>query len=206
MKRCTLIACRATDLPGKVNPARAGPAEEGKLAFPCHRWHLRIWSRETGSDVPSRVSLLILHTQVEPGAYSRDSSRFSASTGLAFTKSRSWSAEQGFFFPLSPFAALKIWSRKTIGSAVPSRASLLILHTQAEPGAYSQDSSHFPRRRHSPFIPSPSVGSLPSFIRAHQLRADGVHCRESADPGPVPGMVCIVLKAVPVTCAAYSII
>ena len=37
----------------------------------------RIWSRETGSAVPSRVSLLILHAHADSGAYSpRDSSRF----------------------------------------------------------------------------------------------------------------------------------
>ena len=36
------------------------------------------------------------------------------------------------------------------GSAVPSRVSLFILHTQAESGAYLRDSSRVPRRR--PFI------------------------------------------------------
>ena len=50
-------------------------AEQGKLIFPCPRTCLRIWSRETGSAVPSRVSLFILHTQAESGAYLRDSSR-----------------------------------------------------------------------------------------------------------------------------------
>ena len=34
-------------------------AEQGKWIFPCPRSCLRIWSRETGSGVPSRVSLLI---------------------------------------------------------------------------------------------------------------------------------------------------
>ena len=34
-------------------------AEQGKLIFPCPRTCLRIWSRETGSAVPSYVSLLI---------------------------------------------------------------------------------------------------------------------------------------------------
>ena len=34
-------------------------AEQGKLIFPCPRACLRIWSRETGSAVPPRVSLLI---------------------------------------------------------------------------------------------------------------------------------------------------
>ena len=44
--------------------------------FPCPRSRLIIWSRETGSAVPSRVSLLIsIHTQAESGAYLRDSSR-----------------------------------------------------------------------------------------------------------------------------------
>ena len=51
------------------------PAEQGKWIFPCPRTCLRIWSRETGSAVPSRVSLLIFHTQAEPGAYLWDSSR-----------------------------------------------------------------------------------------------------------------------------------
>ena len=34
-------------------------AEQGNIFFPCPRSRLRIWSRETGSAVPSRVSLLI---------------------------------------------------------------------------------------------------------------------------------------------------
>ena len=34
-------------------------AEQGKIIFPCPRSRLRIWSRETGSAVPSRVGLLI---------------------------------------------------------------------------------------------------------------------------------------------------
>ena len=37
---------------------------------------MRLWSRETGSAVPCRVSLLMLHTRAEYCAYSRDSSRF----------------------------------------------------------------------------------------------------------------------------------
>ena len=46
------------DQPGKVaNPAR-GQVNREKI-FPCPRACLRIWSRETGSAVPSRVSLLI---------------------------------------------------------------------------------------------------------------------------------------------------
>ena len=47
------------DQPGKVaNPVR-GQLNREKLIFPCSRACLRIWFRETGSAVPSRVSLLI---------------------------------------------------------------------------------------------------------------------------------------------------
>ena len=53
----------------------SGVAEQGKEIFPCPRTCLRIGSREAGSAVSSRVSLLILHTQAESGAYLRDSSR-----------------------------------------------------------------------------------------------------------------------------------
>ena len=47
---------------------------EEKKNFPCPFSRLRIWSREMGLAVPSRVRLVILHTQTESGAYSRDSS------------------------------------------------------------------------------------------------------------------------------------
>ena len=40
-----------------------------KMAFSCLRSRLRIWSRETGSVVPSRVSLPILYIKAESGAY-----------------------------------------------------------------------------------------------------------------------------------------
>ena len=46
---------------------------------------------------------------------------------------------------LSPYVPENLVSRD--GLAVPSRVSLLILHTQAESGVYSRDSSRFPRRR-----------------------------------------------------------
>ena len=65
--------------PGKVaNPARGQLTNVENGYFPvCVRSRLKNWSRETSSAVPSRVSLLIHHTQkAESGAYSRDSSRF----------------------------------------------------------------------------------------------------------------------------------
>ena len=40
-------------------------AEQGKRIFSCPRACLRIWSRETGSAVPSRVSLLICYEPLE---------------------------------------------------------------------------------------------------------------------------------------------
>ena len=46
---------------------RSWSAEQGKCIFPCPRLRLRIWSREMGSAVPSRVCLLILRTQSEYG-------------------------------------------------------------------------------------------------------------------------------------------
>ena len=48
----------------------------GQKIFSCPRSRLRIWSRDTGSAVPSRVSLLIVYTQAGSGAYSRNPSRF----------------------------------------------------------------------------------------------------------------------------------
>ena len=56
--------------------------QSGKVANPA-RGQLRIWSRETGSAVPSRASQLILHTQAESSAYSRDSSRFPISAAAS---------------------------------------------------------------------------------------------------------------------------
>ena len=50
---------QSMDQSGKVaNPAR-GQLKQVKLLFPCPRACLRIWSREKGSAVPTRVSLLI---------------------------------------------------------------------------------------------------------------------------------------------------
>ena len=55
-------------------------AEYGSAGCDCQSCYrdfaTDIWSRETGSVVPSRASPLILHTRAESGAYSRDYSRF----------------------------------------------------------------------------------------------------------------------------------
>ena len=58
---------KSMDQPGKVaNPARGQLNRENDYLFPCLRCLcLRNWSREAVSAAPSRVSLLILHTQAE---------------------------------------------------------------------------------------------------------------------------------------------
>ena len=63
----------STNQPGELANPVHGQLNRGKI--PCSRSPLRIWFRETDLAVPSRVSLLILHTQAESGAYSRDCSR-----------------------------------------------------------------------------------------------------------------------------------
>ena len=56
----TLLYVMITYGPGKVaNPARGQLNREITIIFPCPRSRLGIWSRETDSAVPSRVSLLI---------------------------------------------------------------------------------------------------------------------------------------------------
>ena len=88
------------------------------------------------------------------------------------------------------------------GSAVPSRVSLFILHTQAESGAYLRDFSRVPRRR--PFIYIKTV----IRHRVTQLRTDGIHCRESAGTGPVNLKVvpneCCLSRSPQLICASLS--
>ena len=73
---------------------------------------------------------------------------------------------------------LRFWSRE-LGSAVPSRVSPLILHTQAESGAYLTP----------PLIPLYATVSIriamrhrasPEFIRPRNCITDGVHYQEQA--------------------------
>ena len=72
------------------------------------------------------------------------------------------------------------------GSAVPSRVSLLILHsTQAESGAYLWDSSRYPRRRPFIYLNRHTPSGQSRVYRVTQLGTDGVHCQESAGTGPV---------------------
>ena len=72
-------------------------AEQGKLMlpYPCSR--LRIWSRETGLAVPSRVSLLIVYTQAEFAAFSRESSRFRQRCPFIYTVNRHRASSEFFW-------------------------------------------------------------------------------------------------------------
>ena len=56
--------------------------------LPGPRSRLRIRSRETGSSVPSRVSVIFFHTQALSGACSRESSRFPSAAASIFTVNR----------------------------------------------------------------------------------------------------------------------
>ena len=174
-------------------------AEQGKLFFPYPRSRLRIWSRETGSAAPSRVSLLILHTQAESGAFSRDSHpafRHGQSTGIMVTHiARVWinrvrlpillvvSGTGKMNIPLSAFVPDNFVSRDGFGSPVPHQPAHL--HTQAESGAYLRDSSRVPRRRPYVHLNRHTPSGQSRVYRVTQLRTDGVHCRGSAGTGPV---------------------
>ena len=73
MYACVVTLQQRTNQPGELADPVHGQLKGDKIL--CPRSRLRIWFRETGLAIPSRVSLLILHTQAESGAYSRDSSR-----------------------------------------------------------------------------------------------------------------------------------
>ena len=107
------------------------------------------------------------------------------------------------FFPPCHHSRLRIWSRET-GSAVPSRVSPLMFHTQTESGAdarapllppvfrnidYDVDLDYIITRHRG--VPS---------LRVMILRTDRVHCRESAGTGPV------AIKVGPVTGAVFYIL
>ena len=51
-----------------------------------------------------------------------------------------------FFLSVPIYLRLRIWTPREIGSAIPSRVSLLILHNQAKSGTYSRDCFRFQRR------------------------------------------------------------
>ena len=96
--------------------------------------------------------------------------------------------------PLSPYVPENLVSREGFSRPVPRQPAYF--HTQAESGAYSRDSSRFPRRRPFIYLNRHTPLGQSRVYRVARLRTNGVHCRESASTGPV------VLKVVPVTGAA----
>ena len=67
MYLCMIITYSKSDgQPGKVAYPTHGQLNRENDHFPVP---VRAWSRETVSAVPSRVSLVILYTQAESGAY-----------------------------------------------------------------------------------------------------------------------------------------
>ena len=95
--------------------------------------------------------------------------------------------------PLSPHVPENLVSRDGLSRPVPRQPAL---HPQAESGAYSRDSSRFPRRRPSFYLNRHTPLGQCRLYGVTQFRTSDVHCRESASTGPV------VLKVVPVTGAA----
>ena len=94
---------------------------------------------------------------------------------------------------LPPFLPDNLVSRDGFGSPVPPQPAHL--HTRAESGAYLRDSSRVPRRHQYIYLNRHTTPSGQSRVyRVAQLRADGVHCRESTGTGPVN------LKVVPSRC------
>ena len=94
--------------------------------------------------------------------------------------------------PLSPFAPENLVSRDGFGSLVARQPTHL--HTQGESGAYLWDSSRVARRRSFIYLNRHTPSGQSRVYRVMQLRADGVHCRESASTEPVN------LKAIPSEC------
>ena len=72
------------DQPDKVAKSSSRSAEQGKLIFPCPRSRLGFGSRETGSAVPSRVSLLISILRLNPVLMLGDEEPYAADRGCRF--------------------------------------------------------------------------------------------------------------------------
>ena len=136
-----------------------------KCFFPCPRSRLRIWARETGSAIRSRVSLLIgtgctviwsLHSLRTHSMYGWMDGHHIYSKGKdqpvkVASPARGQLNRKNCFFPC-PRLRLKIWSRET-GSAVPSRVSLLIsilrLNLVADWASTSMVANNNPARVHA---------------------------------------------------------
>ena len=83
MYACIVTTYSRVQINRKVANAVHGQLNREK--FPCPRSRLKICFRETDLAVPTCVSLPILYTNAEYGAYSRDSSRYPRRRPYIFT-------------------------------------------------------------------------------------------------------------------------
>ena len=84
---------------------------------------------------------------------------------------------------LSAFAPENLVLRDDFGSPVPRQPAHL--HTQAESSSYLRDASRVPSGVHLFILNRHTPSGQSRVYRVTQLRADGIHCRESAGTGPV---------------------
>ena len=97
-------------------------------------------------------------------------------------------------YSLPSYVLENLVSRDGLSRSVP-RQPAHYLHTQAESGVYSRDSSRFPRRRPFIYLNRHTPSGKSRVNRVTQLRIEGVHCRESAGTGPVVLKVVLVAGA-----------
>ena len=110
---------KSKDQPGKVvNPARGQLNRENKYFAVLSPFAPKIWSRETSSAVPSRVSLLIyLHTQAESSAYLRDSSRCPQPTASVYYLNRHTPLGQSRVYRVTQVRTDAVHCRESAGTA-----------------------------------------------------------------------------------------
>ena len=89
--------------------------------------------------------------------------------------------------PLTPYVPENLVSRDGFSRSVPRQPAHL--HTQAEPGVYSRDSSRFPRRRPFIYLNRHTPLSQSRVYRVTQLRTNGVPvtrcCHFAGRHGPI---------------------
>ena len=89
--------------------------------------------------------------------------------------------------PLTPYVPENLVSRDGFSRSVPRQPAHL--HTQAESGVYSRDSSRFPRRRPFIYLNRHTPLSQSRVYRVTQLRTNGVPvtgcCHFAGHHGPI---------------------
>ena len=116
------IYSKGKDQPVKVASPARGQLNRKNCFFPCPRLRLKIWSRETGSAVPSRVSLLISILRLNLVA------DWASTSMVANNNPARGQLDRENEFSPCPRSRLQKFRLSETGSAVPSRAILLILH------------------------------------------------------------------------------